>query len=411
MSRPGRQKISPQPSTSVSHTVIPTSSMFSERFTSISLTPLEKWIAHHANSGYYTLCLPVRFDAKLGILHVTDNYFIRGIWLLRLVHLAVDNIYLLFIAHKVDLNLVGEKEFSDFWMHTISRILGCSISWLIALDVHSIVKSINAIIVTRRSWRKKFGIWAEEFEGPLEVLIRRTIQIGTLFVPCQSILPLILHFQARHSSRYWGAELLPRSLYDSPVGVVLAGVNDFMLSQSTINTSVFGLTVVTTFFVLIRFWTQSIMTKVSELGMSSRVPLQQYRTLLTLNRLFNSFNGQFVLPVMLLGGSGITSLMFSVLVKRNRDLPVVALINLVLGSCLIIMMMYLALEGAGRMLTRSLDLTRIFKMKQDLYVKKYADSCREMRMYVGFFFYVKPGTFINCMKWITDQAITIILAF
>ncbi|CAL8148288.1 unnamed protein product [Orchesella dallaii] len=393
--------------------IIPPAKMFitAVASTSVHLTPLEKWIAFLANSGYYTLCLPVRFDASRGILQMTENKLIKGICFFRLIYLALDNIYLICIAHKVTREPGDEKEFSDFWMHTGSRMVGCFVSWLVALDMKSTVETVNAMIETRRCWRRKFGIWSEEFQGPLELLIRRSYMIAILFVPFQSILPLILHFQARHSSRYWGAELLPRALYDSPPGIVLAGINDFVLSQATINTSVFGIAVVVSFMVHIRFWTVSIMNKVAELGLSSKIPLLQYKSLLTLNRLFNSCNGQTIIPAMVFVGSGFISLMLSVLIKRNRDLPLVALINLMLGCGLCIMAEYLGLEGAGRMRKRSLDLKRELKMRPDLYVRKFVDSCQEMRMDVGNYFYVKSGTFVNCMKWIIDQAITIILTF
>ncbi|CAL8068296.1 unnamed protein product [Orchesella dallaii] len=312
----------------------PAPKVLQEKFASPSLTSVEKWLARFTNSGYYTLCLPVHFDFAKGLLQITNNTRIKLIWQFRLAWLVIDNLYLICVGHKVTLKTVGEKEFSDFWMHTISRIIGCAVSLLMALEVDATVEVINAMIATRRIWRKKFGVWSEEFTGPLELFLRRTIQLAAFFGSLQSIFPLVMHIQGRHSARYWGSQLIPISLYDSPIGIVLAAANDFLLSQAAIINAVFGILVVVSFFVLMRFWTTSITSKVEELGMRSRIPLMQYRSLLMLNRIYNSSFGQKVSPG-----------------------------NLVLGSVLLVLVLYLTLEGAGKMLRRSLHLKRVLKMK------------------------------------------------
>ncbi|CAL8146562.1 unnamed protein product [Orchesella dallaii] len=201
------------------------------------ISPLDKWFAKLIHSGYLSRSLPIIFDYSKGVLQVTPIKWVKHIWYLRLLMLTVDNIYLLLISHKVSLELVGEQEFSDFWQHTVSRILGCAIFWLFALDLNSSVTLFNTLTITQRNWKVKFGRWGENFEGPLEKHLRRIAIFLTVFIPLQPLLPLALHFQNRTSYRYWPAHVLPTNVYNSIPGMAFAAGYDFFLSQLVTNLS------------------------------------------------------------------------------------------------------------------------------------------------------------------------------
>ncbi|CAL8125449.1 unnamed protein product [Orchesella dallaii] len=370
----------------------------------------EKWYVRFVELAYLTQCLPVRYHSSEGVLRVTKDRFVKLLWFLRIIGLTLDNIYLIIISSKVTLESVGEKEFVDFWIHTISRVLGCIITWSFILDVQATCQMFNTMLATRRTWHQKFGQWGDDFYGPLEVLLRRTIQFCAIFFSIQGIFPLLMHLESRQSVRYWGSQVLPSWVYNSIPGIILAAANDFFLSHTTVNNAGYGITLIASFFVLMRFWTTNVMEKVKFFTLTSNTPLLQYRSLLVLNRIYNCCMGQSVVPAVVFSGFFMTAIVLSVLIQRNRQLPVVTSVDLILGICIMIVGIYFVLEGAGKMLMRSQDLKRIFKLEREIYRKKFVVSCRDMRMYVGQFYYVQAGTFINCMKWILDQAITIVFA-
>ncbi|CAL8125447.1 unnamed protein product [Orchesella dallaii] len=380
----------------------------------VDIAPWEKAVGKLVNIANLSCTLPVKFSFSTGVIYVSKSKLKRCIWLLRLVWLTLDSVYLLIISPQVKLASVGEKEFLGFWTHTVSRLVACIISWAVAIDLQANTTLFNAIMTTRRMWKKKFGLWGEDFQGPQERSLRRVFQFCTIFFSIQAIFPINMHLNARQSARYWGSQLLSSEIYNSVPGMVLAAANEFLLAQVAITNCGYGTELIVSFFVIMRFYATSIISKVKNKSLTSerQIPLLQYRSLLTLNRINNASCGHTVVPAILLTSLGMNAVVLSVLIKMGNRMPFSIVLNFILSVTLMFIGMSLTFGCGGHMLTRSQELKRmLLGEEKNIYRRKFLIACQDMRMHVGQFYYVKSSTFINCIGWTFDQAITIVFAF
>ncbi|CAL8146568.1 unnamed protein product [Orchesella dallaii] len=224
-----------------------------------SINAIDKWLAKWVEISYLTFSLPIRYNPSNQLYYVTPSTWRRAIWYMRAIILAFDCIYLILVSPNVTLESVGDKESSDFWVHTISRICGCFITWLLSISMESSVQLLNILSVTCRNWKGNYGRWGDKFHGPSELHLRRFLQVGAVFLPIQPAFPLLaLYLQNRKSYRYWPAHAVPKEIYNSIVGVVGTGIYDIFLSQIITNPG-FSIVVPVVYFVLMRFFTVKIM--------------------------------------------------------------------------------------------------------------------------------------------------------
>lgn len=192
----------------------------------------ESWISALARlwtNGAALNVLPYKYNCKIGRLEQGQNRQ-RITWSILFTIYTADCFYLISASKSITLVSVSEEEFINFHVHYISRLLSFILITLSCFNAQNMLDFINLLLKTGKLVR--FNNAAEkQFEKVTSLLVTLTF--------LQPIIPMILHFQARHSLRYWPAMYLTVRMYDNVIFAVLYATLDFILSNLAIYGAMF----------------------------------------------------------------------------------------------------------------------------------------------------------------------------
>lgn len=202
-----------------------------------------------ARTGHFLNIVPIEFDSTTELIK-PSKFPRREVWWLIFFFYAADTIYLLSASFRVTLTKVPVKEFMDFYMHFVTRLIAGIIQLVMGLSIKEFTQMYNIQIFIRRQKKNNFG-W--EY---LDCKIGTYLLVLALFAHIQPIFPLILHLTSRHSVRYWGSQFLRGAVYNSLSGVVIFALLDLIYSLMAIFGTLFAAGTVVAYIV----YAETVMT-------------------------------------------------------------------------------------------------------------------------------------------------------
>lgn len=381
------------------------------------------WLLQLIQTSHTFNILPFTFHQHTKLVTRSSS---RKLFLWYFIYLCYtfDVIKMSLISSTVTLASVPQKEFLDFYIHFLSRLTALLFLWVICMYHEDISYLLNVLFhmdkQSRTSHRGVIPTHAHlsSSSTPSSDLPLLLIAGSTIFAHIQPIFPLILHLENRYSQRYWLARSLSRSLYNSPLIIVLYAINDLLYSYMGFFVTVLLISTLLIYITVTNFSLQLLWKTVSR----HYIPIYrlnlQYRQLQIFNRIGNFGFANIVMPTLVAGGMCLLVFVTTCLVRRAHILQTVIICNFLICLFFMVSGFHALIDAGGRVWKTSNKIKfhlRYRKVNCDstYRILKFDKTCvmswQEIRFYMGSILYFHTATFFLFCKLTLECCVNLLL--